>query len=52
MLSVLCPTEAEIQVMYLQVKEHRGFPGEHQKLEETKKSPLLQASGGAQPQEV
>lgn len=51
-MSVLCPTEAEIQVMCLQVKEHQGFPGEHQKLEETKNNPLLQASGGAQPQEV
>ena len=51
-MSVLCPTEAEIKVMYLQIKEHQGLPGEHQKLEETRKTPPLQASGGAQPQEV
>lgn len=42
-------TEAEVEGMYLQAKEHQGFLGERQKLEETRKDLPLQASGGAEP---
>lgn len=40
-MSILCPTGAEIEVIYLQAKEHQGLPGEHQKLEKTRRNPPL-----------